>query len=258
MRDPLEGVSSTGTIVTGARRDRVAAEFEPVLVAARELVRAHSAHGSLYLYGSVATGQARVVSSDVDLLTIDVHPDVTASMHESLSRRFSSLCRAVEVGAGSTSDYLGDSDAAYGNLVFLRHYCVHVSGPPQAPRHDYPADTRAARGFNGDVAIHAERWRLGLEAGENTAELARRASRKTLLAVAGLVSIHDQTWTTDRASAASRWAEVEPDLARDLRGLVRWTDGQVVPTPAELARVLDGPVAAVVAAFDSTIGLWRP
>jgi len=51
--DPLEGVSPSGTIVTGARRDRVAAEFEPVLATASELVQAHSALDSLYLYDRV-------------------------------------------------------------------------------------------------------------------------------------------------------------------------------------------------------------
>ena len=37
MRDPLEGVSPSGAIVTGARRDRVPSQFEPVLAAARDL-----------------------------------------------------------------------------------------------------------------------------------------------------------------------------------------------------------------------------
>ena len=258
MRDPLEGVSPTGTIVTGVRRDRVAVEFELVLAAASELVQAHSDKGSLYLYGSVATGQAQVTSSDVDLFTIGVRPDASATMGRTLSRRFSGLCRAVEVGAGSTSDYLGDSDAAYGNRVFLHHYAVRISGPPPpVSLHDYPADARAARGFNGDIAIHAERWRLALRTGENRAELARRVARKALVAVAGLVSVHDRIWTTDRASAARRWAEVHPELARDLSELVLWMDDEADPTHAELARILDGPVAELVNAFRSNIGLWR-
>lgn len=69
MRDPDEGVSPEGTIVTGARRDRVPAVFERVLaVAADELSSLPEV--SLYVYGSVATGQARVGRSDVDLMSI--------------------------------------------------------------------------------------------------------------------------------------------------------------------------------------------
>lgn len=258
MRDPLEGVSPNGTIVTGASRDRVPAEFESVLTAARELVEAHGAQGSLYLYGSVATGQVQVPSSDVDLFTIDVDPQVTSTIGRILSGRFSGLCRAVDLGAARTGDYLGDSDAAYGNRVFLRHYSVHVSGPPHhASLPDYPADVRAARGLNGDIANHAQRWRRALNPEGDHVELARRVARKSLLAVAGLVSIHDRTWTTDRAGSARRWAEIEPKLGRDLSDLVSWMDGQVIPSRAELARILGGLIGELVRSFESSVGLWR-
>lgn len=40
MHDPLEGVTSFGTIETGASRDRVSALFRPVLDAAVVAVRA--------------------------------------------------------------------------------------------------------------------------------------------------------------------------------------------------------------------------
>ncbi|MCM0638919.1 hypothetical protein [Cellulomonas wangsupingiae] len=42
-----------------------------------------------------------------------------------------------------------------------------------------------------------------------------RVARKTLLAVAGLVSVHDHTWTTDRSRAVRRWCEIEPALDTD-------------------------------------------
>jgi uncharacterized protein len=258
VRDPFEGVSPRGTIVTGVRRDRVPAAFEPVLGAASELVQAHGALGSLYLYGSVATGQAQEASSDVDLFTIDVRPEVTASIAHTLSRQFSHVCRAVDIGTATTNDYRGYSDVAYGNRVFLRHYSVHISGPPHHQSlPDYPADARAARGLNGDIALHADRWRIALHAREDQVELARRVARKSLLAVAGLVSIHDRTWTTDRASSASRWAGLHPERANDLSDLVSWMDGQVVPTRTALARMLDGFTVQLVRDFKATIGLWR-
>jgi hypothetical protein len=60
----------------------------------------------------------------------------------------------------------GDSDAAYGNRVFLRHYCVHLAGPdPAAALSAFPADARAARGFNGDLGWHRRRWRQTLDSG---------------------------------------------------------------------------------------------
>lgn len=49
-----------------------------------------------------------------------------------------------------------------------------------------------------------------------TDQLGVRIARKTLLAVAGLVSIHDRTWTTGRSRAVQRWSELKPDLAVQL------------------------------------------
>jgi hypothetical protein len=39
--------------------------------------------------------------------------------------------------------------------------------------------------------LHAARWRHALAAGDEPRRLGRQLARKTLLAVAGLVSIHD-------------------------------------------------------------------
>jgi uncharacterized protein len=150
-----------------------------------------------------------------------------------------------------------DFDGLYANRAFLHHYCVHFSGPPHHEGlRDYPADTRAARGFNGDFAHHARRWRLALDSGDDDTALARRLARKSLLAVAGMVSIHDNTWTTDRAMAAHRWSQVEPELGGALNELLSWSDGQVVPTHAGVVRLLDGLIRHLIRAFESTIGLW--
>lgn len=71
-RDPAEGVTADGLIRTGAPADRVPAAYRPVVVdCTARLVEAFGGrlHG-LYLYGSVATGQARPPGSDLDLLPV--------------------------------------------------------------------------------------------------------------------------------------------------------------------------------------------
>jgi hypothetical protein len=106
---------------------------------------------------------------------------------------------------------VGDSDQSYNNRVFLRHYCVLLAGSDiHRPTHDFAGDRRAARAFNGDIAQHAQRWRNALEAGAGAGPIAQRMARRSLLAVAGLVSVHDHTWTTDRETSAYRWSEIEP------------------------------------------------
>jgi hypothetical protein len=166
----------------------------------------------------------------------------------------------VEISAATAADLVGDGDAAYGFRVFLRHYCVHLAGPdPSAGLPAFPADVRAARGFNGDISWYHRRWQRELESGTATADvLGVQAARKTLLAVAGLVSVSDRTWTTDRARAARRWGQVEPGLAAPLGQLLSWAAAARRPLPEEVRLALagDGIVAAVVDRFASLIGLW--
>lgn len=257
MHDPLEGVTPVGTIRTGVGLDRVPVAFEPVLRAAKDMVRAADGDSSLYVYGSVATGMAQPGESDVDLVTIGLPSAKAAEVGLALSRQFSDLCRAVQVAAAQPSDFSGDSDEPYGGRVFLRHYCVHLVGPDRhSALPDFPADAQAARGFNGDIAEHAQRWRLELEAGRDAVELSRRLARKSLFAVAGLVSVHDHTWTTDRGLAAARWGEIEPTLANDLQMLLAWTSGAASPDRQSVEAALNGVVDRIVGSFETSIGLW--
>jgi len=256
MADPREGLAADGTILTGADRGRVPAPFEPVLADAAAFIGDSGA--SLYVYGSVANGTVRPGRSDVDLLSISLHDAAVAG--ERLSARHAGLCRGVEIAAAEPADLVGDSDSAYGFRVFLRHYCVHLAGPdPSAGLPAFPADARAARGFNGDIAWHYRRWRQALESRAVPEDrLGVQTARKTLLAVAGLVSVHDRTWTTDRARAARRWGEVEPGLAAPLNQLLSWATAELRPSATEVRRALadDGIVAAVADRFGSQIGLW--
>ena len=152
-------------------------------------------------------------------------------------------------------DHVGSG--ADGVRVFLRHACSQPAGPDYS--HDlprFPADARAARGFNGDIAQHAARWQDALAAGDEPRRLGRRLARKTLLAAAGLVSIHDATWTTDRALAAHRWAEIEPELGPALHALLAWSDGMVLPGRQAVRDMLDNTTPRITATFARTIGLW--
>ncbi len=256
MADPAEGVAADGTIRTGARRDRVPAAFEPVLADAVAFLGDSGA--SLYVYGSAANGTVRPGSSDVDLLSVGL--PAAAVLGQRLSARYADRCRGVEVAAATAADLAGDTDEAYGYRVFLRHYCVHLAGPdPAAALPAFPADARAARGFNGDLGRHHRRWRQALDAGSVAAdELGVRVARKSLLAVAGLVSVHDQTWTTDRRCAARRWSELDPSLSASLNRLLRWTAGERRPAAGEVGSALadDGIVSMIAERFDRLIGLW--
>lgn len=257
MRDPREGVTATGQIRTGAARHRVPAAYEPLLSEATDAVEALDAQASLYLYGSVATGTAVPPTSDVDLLTIGLAAQPAAELQRRLSTAFARVCRGVEIAVSHPADLTGTGDQAHGNRVFLRHYCVHLRGPdPAAGLPPYLADARAARGFNGDLEQHLRRWRERLAAASDHAPVGRAAARKTLLAVAGLVSVHDRTWTTDRATAARRWGQLHPGQAAGLELLLDWAT-RPVPADADVEPVLERVVAPVAAQFGELVGFWE-
>jgi hypothetical protein len=164
MRDPAEGRTADGMITTGAHRDRIASIYEPVLAAAVETIRTLEPLASVCVYGSVATGQARPPESDVDLVAVGLPASTARTISGDLTSRYRSLCRSVAVAAFPREHLLGETDAAYGDRVFLRHYCVHLAGTDHAHGWSpFPADTRAARGFNGDIAASAQRWRRALD-----------------------------------------------------------------------------------------------
>jgi predicted nucleotidyltransferase len=256
VRDPFERRAADGTIRTGARRDHIATIYEPVLAAAVDLIRAAEPSTSVAVYGSVATGQALPRRSDVDLVAVGLPKPAARAISDDLTTRFIDLCREVAVGAYPRVHLSEVTEAAYGDRVFLRHYCVHLAGTDHS--REWPpflADERAARGFNGDIGACARRWReaVGVQTPER---LGRAVARKTLLAVSGLVSIHDEVWTTDRATAARRWSVVHPGYATDLTTLSSWGDGETRADLPGIQHALDGVVSHVVTAFADLIGLW--
>jgi predicted nucleotidyltransferase len=257
VRDPYEGVSASGMIATGVDRSRVPSSFEELLGEAVSRLTACGDEVDVYVYGSVATGTAVVGASDVDLLTIGASSTDAEEVAVTMSRRYEAACRGVEVAVAQRDDYDGETDEAYGNRVFLRHYCAHLAGPRSLQvAEDFPADARAARGFNGDIGRHLDQWRRDAAAGAPSTSLGRRLARKTLLAVAGLVSVADQTWTTDRDGAALRWAHLHSDLSADVTTLRSWSDGTQAATPAQIDTMLDRTIGTIVESFRADIGLW--
>ncbi len=268
MADPGEGVTADGLIRTGVSRDHVPAAFEPVLAEAVGLVGGVPG-ASLLLYGSVATGTTDPTRSDVDLLSFGLSAERAQALGRRLGAQYADRCRGVDVTPVPQGAFDGGGDEAYGWRVFLRHYCLPLVGPgPDRLVPDlgaaYAADASAARGFNGDLDEHLARWRAEADdAATSPGPLAVRVARKTLLALTGLVSVHDATWTTDRARAAGRWSGVEPAYAAELARLLGWSASARRPTGrrperGDLERVLgdDGVVGVVAARFTDLVGMW--
>lgn len=237
--------------------------FEPLVAACLKLTTQAGPDVSTFLYGSVATGMAVPGSSDIDILTIGLPESDAARLSRELSERFEGRTRAVQIAVAQPEHFVGDGDEAHGNRVFLRHYCIPLAGPDSSSGWSaFPADARAARGFNGDIGGRLNQWRSTVRLrdgdGPDVAVLARGVARKTLFATAGLVSVTEGIWTTDRGTAVTRWAALRPALAEGLERLGLWSAGEAMPGWDELEASLHtgGVVDEVAREFRDAIGLW--
>jgi uncharacterized protein len=228
VRDPRERVDDDGVIVTGADADRVPARYAETLddaVATLSCALGDTLH-SVYLYGSVATGQASAPSSDIDLVVVLEHPapEVVAGVAAALSDRHRHLAREVSIGSVDLATLRRRDRTGHAERCFLKHYTVHLAGPDL--RTTYPrcrATPQLAAGFNGDLRVVLDRVRARLLEEDDERQrgmLAAGACRKMLMAAATLLSVREGGWTTDRDAAVelvARHAPTVADLAADAR-----------------------------------------
>lgn len=228
--DPDEGIAPDGTITTGARRDRIAATYEPVLLDAvhrlEELLAGNLV--AVYVYGSVATGRAEVPRSDIDLTAVvRDDPDLERLDHlnEALTTEYHAVAREVTVGLVTQHEVNATSDAGHAWRCFLKHYGVLLSGDDVAA--DFPRcqpTRRLALGFAGDfkrtVEAQLATARTATAAAERDDALAR-AARRLLLAAAPLTSVLEGDWSTDRARATELIEERYPQQAASAQELLQ-------------------------------------
>ena len=146
-RDPAEGVDADGYLVTGAAVANIPPAYQRVIADCVAALTAYPELDGLYLYGSVATGQARPPDSDLDLLALWTSPADASATAAALSARHAAVVREVGLAEASVDSLSDDADRC-----FLKHYCVPLAGRDR--RDDLPRcrPSRAlALGFTGDL-----------------------------------------------------------------------------------------------------------
>lgn len=208
-RDPREGRDTEGYIATGADSDRIPPGYRRVLDDCTRTITdslGESLHG-LYLYGSVANGQATMPHSDLDLYAVVRTPaaqTLCGTIASQLSEAHRGSVREVGIARYTLDQVLAGGDGGLAERCFLKHYCLCVSGIDLRPEFPRCRPTGAiVREFSGSL------------------EGAR--PRAMLRAAAVLFSFLDGGWSTAVETGAALIGVRRPEYADMARALLSGT-----------------------------------
>ncbi len=233
MRSEQGNVDFEGWVVP-LEAAAISPAFVPIVddaVAAVTAVLSGSLH-SLYLYGSVPRGTARVAVSDLDMLAcLSAAPmpgdhAVLANVARDLSKRYAGVVREVGIGVTHVADVVTDPN---GLGFFLKVLCICVHG--QDLRRGLPRfrpTPAVALALNGDVDEVLSGYERRLEDAlteENHRRLVGAACRKIIRSAFGMVMARSRSWTPDREEAAQVFLHYFPEWSGEMQQTLQWASG---------------------------------
>ncbi|WIX31670.1 nucleotidyltransferase domain-containing protein [Salinicola sp. JS01] len=205
---------------------------------------------SVYVYGSVARGEAIPGTSDLDLTLLLAHPLTPAAQADleqlkaTLEGRHPEVSK-IDFDVGTLDDALSPAHR-YSWGYWLKHQCRHVWGPDR--RHALPRHTPSrtiALAVNGDFPQVLARYRQRLaEAGtpNERRRLQREAARKLIRATHTLCHPDETRWPVTLEEHVTLAVERYPERADDLGYFLRMArdpDGDADAFDARLATVTE-------------------
>lgn len=193
----------------------------------------------MYVYGSVARGDAVAATSDLDLLVIlkDVlRPEAKAALKtvaQELSRKYHLLVREVGIAVGDYG-YVMDPEKYY-EQAFLSELCVCVHGEDLRGQFGpYKLTSDIATSFNGDIRQVLDRTvkRLEVASEEEAKSLTQNFARKLIRTCYSMVMERSQIWTTRLHEQAGVFLCYFPDKELTMRTLQKWIENP--PTNREI------------------------
>ena len=200
------GVDKNGFIITEVGLNKIKPTFKKVLDTIKDevIIKFGEKIHSLYLYGSVATGKARIKSSDLDLLLIlrkkptsKIQKDIK-KFQDNISTEHLNKFRGVGISLTHAEEVIKDT---YGWGCCMKHLCVCLYGEDlgkNLPR--FKPSKRVAKAFNGDIEKHINSVLKQLKSAHSSQEVISICSstlRKIVRTGFCLVMEQEQSWTTD-------------------------------------------------------------
>lgn len=256
------GLDSNGFIISEVSQDKILPQYRRVIaksVAVLVALLPDVVH-SVYVYGSVARGNAVQKKSDLDLLIVFkralIEPERSAliGLQENLSRQYKELLREIGIANSTcTYDELIDPANEYGWGAYLKILCVCVYGDDLKKRfNEFKVSPEIAIGFNGDIGNalqSAIQQTIEAKTDEEASKTAARIARKLVRTCYMMVMTRAQVWTTILSEQAKLFLYYFPEKREFMRTLQDWIDNPLV-NRGNIFVVLDGDCRWVVDNFD--------
>ncbi|MDP2585927.1 MAG: nucleotidyltransferase domain-containing protein [Candidatus Levybacteria bacterium] len=220
------GVDKNGFIITEVGLNKVKPAFQKVLDKIKnEVINKFGGkiHG-LYLYGSVATGKARIKSSDLDLLLVlqqKPTPKIKNEVSEFqnyLTAEHLNTFRDVGISLTHADEIKKD---AYGWGCFIKYLCVCLYGEnlgKNLPK--FKPSKKVAKAFNGDIGKHIKTVLEKLKSTPDPQEVSSVCSstmRKIVRTGFCLVMEQEQSWTTDLKKSCEIFSKYYPKQSANMK-----------------------------------------
>ncbi|GAB3798863.1 nucleotidyltransferase domain-containing protein [Virgibacillus kimchii] len=227
------GLDPDGFIVSDVSIDKIDPVYMPCI---QESVKAlkdlfpQQLH-SVYVYGSVARGEAVMLKSDLDLIAMfDRNPSSVErkklrELAVELSQKYCSLVRDVGI---VVADYEYTMDPShYHENAFLRELCVCVYGEDAVKSFGpYKLTPEIAIRFNGDIGEVLDRTikRLKTAPDKDFKIISQNFARKIIRTCYAMVMVRAQIWTTRLHEQAEVFIRYFPDKESVICTLLNWVD----------------------------------
>ncbi|NYF81358.1 nucleotidyltransferase domain-containing protein [Granulicella arctica] len=259
-----DGLDAEGYIEICCAVEKISPVYRPVLDDSIALLTSTfeaRLHG-IYLYGSVATGHARLGKSDIDLLVIFSNPisdpDQAKIKHvaKNLSASYQSCVREIGIGAAPLQEALS-KESLPGLGCFIKHLCVCVAGEdirPLLPK--FRPSIEVARGFNGDYAIDTQATLNELGETNQPAiaqAVMRRICRKTVRTGFSLVMPRLGRWTTELETSFEYFCRYYPEKRTSMTLILDWIQ-RPPEDKTEFLRTVTPLAEWLTTEFDRVIG----
>lgn len=227
------GLDSNGFIVSDVSKDKINSIYMKCIQESvdglKNLFQQHL--HSVYVYGSVARGEAVIKKSDLDLIALfdsrlsSVQLLELKKLAEELSKKHHSLFRDVGIAA-AYYDYTVDPANYYEN-AFLKELCICMHGEDLGEQFGpYKLTSEIAISFNGDIDESLKRAlkRLDKASKDEFRTYTQGFARKLIRTYYSMVMVRSQIWTTRLHEQSEVFIHCFPEKEAIVHTLLNWIE----------------------------------